>query len=107
MKPVTKHCVTLSMCCMKKFETATSLFGGGGEEFIIVLPGTSLAEAKLILDRITSDWLGPRPDGTPLTASIGVAERTLEKAETWKALLDLADARMYEAKQAGRARYVF
>lgn len=78
----------------------------GGEEFLLVLPDTAIDEAKLVLERITSDWLGPRPDGTPLTASIGVAERTLEKAETWKALVDIADSRMYEAKQAGRARYV-
>ncbi|NQV98329.1 MAG: GGDEF domain-containing protein [Rhodospirillales bacterium] len=78
----------------------------GGEEFLIVLPDTSIDDAKLVLERITVDWLGPRPDGTPLTASIGLAERTLENTETWKQLLDLADSRMYEAKQAGRARYV-
>ncbi len=79
----------------------------GGEEFILVLPETDCDKSKIIIERITSEWLGSRPDGTPLTASIGVAERKSDKVDSWENILKIADSRMYEAKQAGRARCVF
>lgn len=77
----------------------------GGEEFIIVLPNTQEKGIHLVMDRITTGWFGKRPDGKPLTASIGVSERILDDTPDWPALVDLADERMYQAKQNGRARY--
>lgn len=47
---------------------------------------------------------GKRPDGSPLTASIGVSELCKDKIRDWKELLAIADSRMYRAKDAGRAR---
>lgn len=46
------------------------------------------------------------PDGQPVTASIGVAERIADSAQDWPALIELADARMYQAKMSGKARSV-
>lgn len=43
-----------------------------------------------------------RPDNTPLTASIGIAERGADQAADWRSLVELADQRMYLAKSAGR-----
>lgn len=44
-----------------------------------------------------------RPDNsTPMTASIGIAERTEDQAVDWKSLVDMADQRMYAAKQSGK-----
>jgi len=76
----------------------------GGEEFILVLPGADCAECRVVLRRLIQAGLGERPDGTPLTASIGVAELRQDKIRYWKQLLELADTRMYQAKEAGRAR---
>jgi diguanylate cyclase (GGDEF)-like protein len=74
----------------------------GGEEFLLIMPNTDLAQARAALLRMRSMGFGMRPDNTPLTASIGVAERSADQITDWKALVDLADQRMYLAKAAGR-----
>lgn len=78
----------------------------GGEEFILLMPDTSQAQAVAALERLRQGGLGMRPDSTPVTASIGVAERRADKITDWHALIELADQRMYRAKQAGRDRIV-
>lgn len=78
----------------------------GGEEFLAVLPNTNLSGARLVVGRILDNWLGERPDGAPLTASIGIAERKTDQLEDWIDLVELADQRMYTAKKSGRARAV-
>lgn len=78
----------------------------GGEEFVLVLTGTDAGGARLILQRLLQDGLGTRPDDTPLTSSIGLAERVTDDIHDWPQLLELADRRMYLAKRQGRARAV-
>ena len=78
----------------------------GGEEFVIVLLNTDMAGVRILIQRVLDEWLGLRPDGTPLTASIGVAERQADAVGDWVELVKLADERMYVAKQSGRARGV-
>lgn len=78
----------------------------GGEEFLAVLPNTNVEGARLVVKRIIDKWLGSRPDGAPLTASIGVAERKADGLDDWPGLVELADQRMYQAKKGGRARAV-
>ena len=75
----------------------------GGEEFVVLLINTPLSGAQTVLGHITRAWFGPRPDGSPLTASIGMAERRADGAVDWVQLIDLADKRMYAAKSAGKA----
>lgn len=58
------------------------------------------------LQRMRSGGFGMRPDNTPLTASVGIAERAADQVLEWKMLVDLADRRMYLAKQGGRDRVV-
>ncbi|MDC7717958.1 diguanylate cyclase [Vogesella sp. DC21W] len=78
----------------------------GGEEFLLLLPQTTLPQARLVLRRVRRRGLGLRPDGQPLTASMGLAEWHEDEVADWPALLALADARMYQAKQQGRNRVV-
>lgn len=86
----------------KKLRGSDSLLRWGGEEFLLIMPNTSLDKAHLALQRIQSDGFGVRPDGQPLTASIGLAEHITDELHDHKQLLELADKRMYQAKQAGR-----
>jgi diguanylate cyclase (GGDEF)-like protein len=79
----------------------------GGEEFLLLLPQTTLPQARLVLRRVRRRGLGLRPDGQPLTASMGVAEWHEDDAADWPALLALADTRMYQAKQQGRNRVIY
>lgn len=78
----------------------------GGEEFVMILPNTDCQAAINAVERWRGLGLGQRPDGTPLTASYGVAERLSDCAKNWKHLVEIADQRMYQAKESGRDRYV-
>jgi diguanylate cyclase (GGDEF)-like protein len=76
----------------------------GGEEFVVVLPGTSLQDAYRAADSIRAQvpaiglerWLGERR----ITVSIGVTTSIAE--DTVSGVLRRADAALYAAKHAGR-----
>jgi diguanylate cyclase len=79
----------------------------GGEEFIILMPGTDRDEAPLAAERMRLAVAGAptRIDGKTcgVTASFGVATLSPE-APTLEALLGCADAALYRAKENGRNR---
>jgi diguanylate cyclase (GGDEF)-like protein len=83
-----------------------SVIRWGGEEFIVILPSTDHNEANEVITRIMLAGLGNRPDGAPVTASIGIAEIQQDKVKDWKSQVELADHRMYAAKSDGRARCI-
>jgi diguanylate cyclase (GGDEF)-like protein len=83
-----------------------SVIRWGGEEFLVVLPMAGPQEASDVINRIMKAGLGERPDGEPVTASIGVSELKEDKLRDWKAQVKLADHRMYMAKTSGRARSI-
>jgi len=78
----------------------------GGEEFLILLPHTDAEAAKIVVSRIMARGLATLPDGSPVTASIGLAEQHEDKTLNWKDLVDIADKRLYKAKQTGRAKCI-
>ena len=73
----------------------------------MLLPGATVDETRQILTRLRANGLGQRPDGSLLTASIGVAERLQDQAENSQVLIQLADQRMYRAKAGGKDGMVF
>lgn len=89
-----------------KLRRGDMLVRWGGEEFLLILPNTTRDEALITLQRLRQGGFGTRPDGTLVTASIGIAERREDGAEDWKPLVELADQRMYRAKEGGRDRIV-
>jgi diguanylate cyclase (GGDEF)-like protein len=77
----------------------------GGEEFVLLLPGTDVAGAVRVADRIRGaleNRLVFTSEGEPIpvTASFGVAG--FPEATTAQALLAAADAALYEAKRSGK-----
>lgn len=86
--------------------TGDILVRWGGEEFVLIMPNTDAKQAIVAIERVRKAGLGSRPDGTPVTASIGIAERMVDARESWRQLMEMADARMYEAKKGGRDRIV-
>ena len=79
----------------------------GGEEFLLILPGTDLDGGAQVAERIRVALAGRivlSADGTPIpvTASFGVA--STPAATTASELFAAADAAMYEAKRAGKNR---
>ncbi|MBF0354789.1 MAG: GGDEF domain-containing protein [Alphaproteobacteria bacterium] len=84
-----------------------SVIRWGGEEFVVVMTGSSAEGVHIAMQRVMHEWLGSNPGGGPVTASIGVAERTRDKVEDWPQLVELADKRMYQSKTTGKARCTF
>lgn len=91
----------------KNLRDSDCLIRWGGEEFLMVMPNTNLEQGQIAMERIQAAGLGNRPEGTPLTVSIGLAERITDKVETADQLLSLADHRMYLAKNNGRNQICF
>ncbi|MFP5246608.1 MAG: GGDEF domain-containing protein, partial [Thermoanaerobaculia bacterium] len=78
----------------------------GGEEFAVLLTGTSLEEAMRIAENMR-EGIATLPIETEsrtlhATASAGVASVIPHEAEGWQALMREADRALYAAKNAGR-----
>lgn len=87
----------------------TDVFGRyGGEEFLLILTGSSLGAAHEAAERIraavmTKDWTGIAP-GLNVTVSVGIAAH--RKGDSVEEILKRADDALYQAKHAGRNRIV-
>src|SRR5262249_51766507 len=79
------------------------VFRAGGEEFVVLLPGTRFNDAFVVAEELRALVLDA--DILPewrLSISIGVAEICAEQsAQAW---IGEADAALYRAKRAGRNR---
>ena len=85
----------------------------GGEELLVVLPETELAEAQQVAERFRTAVeehrfvVDPKDDEPPIslrmTASVGVAALP-ESADTLERLVEVADRALYDAKRGGRNR---
>ena len=83
----------------------------GGEEFVVVMPGASLEDARMVAERIRRD-IASAPfrvmggkELLTITISIGVAATT-GAGDTPEALLKRADEGVYEAKAGGRNKVI-
>jgi two-component system, cell cycle response regulator len=80
----------------------------GGEEFVIIMPQTALAEAQIIAERVRV-YVERQPfpirdgaDAIPVTVSIGLAQVDAEADVSVDDLFRRADQALYRAKQNGR-----
>lgn len=88
--------------------TGDLMFRVGGEEFLVLLPFTCLADAGAVAERLrrliaAGGWHDPVLGR--ITASLGVAELDPGK-EDWEQALQRVDQALYAAKAAGRDRVV-
>jgi diguanylate cyclase (GGDEF)-like protein len=95
------HFVTVVQSVLREGDL---LARAGGEEFLILLPNTSLLAARSVADRLHEALNATAMDihgmYVPLTASIGVAMVIPEEDED--RALRRADSALYEAKRLGR-----
>jgi diguanylate cyclase (GGDEF)-like protein len=76
----------------------------GGDEFAVLAPGTDMAAARALADRVQASMGGVRAaDGVAITCSIGLATFAAPPA-TVDELLAAADRLMYRAKSSGKGR---
>jgi diguanylate cyclase (GGDEF)-like protein len=88
---------------------ATDLVGRlGGEEFIILLPNTTLEAARKLAEKLRSNLeCSPTPwdkRAIACTVSIGVASTTAAEKRDFDHLYTFADKALYTAKEKGRNR---
>jgi diguanylate cyclase (GGDEF)-like protein len=78
----------------------------GGEEFLLVIPGSDLAttvrRANQIRELISSQPVSTAVGATTVTVSMGVA--VAESSTNVELLLGRADTALYQAKRNGRNR---
>jgi diguanylate cyclase (GGDEF)-like protein len=80
----------------------------GGDEFAIILPGTTKTEAWVVAEKIRSELQGLHLTTTAghslvIRASLGVASYCPDHEGPMQ-LLEAADAALYRAKHSGRDR---
>ncbi len=103
-----KRAATLLRASAREMDIVTRF---GGEEFCIVLPGTSIKEAVFVAERIRraiEQEPFPHEKGLPLgrlTASIGIATFPND-GNTPNSLIHASDIALYQAKNAGRNKIV-
>ena len=77
----------------------------GGDEFLLILPATSLEQGDQIAERVTALFaqqakILPAP-GHPMAVSVGLASLEAHKPNNLPELIHLADDALYEAKRTG------
>jgi diguanylate cyclase (GGDEF)-like protein len=93
--------------------TGDEVYRWAGDEFLVVLPTATAAQALVVMERLRSaveaaDWSDLIP--SPVTVSIGVAtapavdEVGPATGVGWRALFDTADLNLFSAKRSGRNR---
>jgi diguanylate cyclase (GGDEF)-like protein len=87
---------------LRSFELVYRL---GGEEFLVLMPGTSASEAREVAHRLRTNVTEASPGGLHLTISVGVATDLGEDLR-YEDLFRVADAALLQAKREGRDRVI-
>lgn len=78
----------------------------GGEEFVILLPQTSLQAAEKLADKIRRSVENSsldQPEGEPINFTVSIGGVAIDtQRETIESALNLADIALYKAKHSGR-----
>jgi diguanylate cyclase (GGDEF)-like protein len=90
-----------------QLRAADALARWGGEEFLLLMPGTRLDDARVVLDRLrravhASDEFGSIAADLKVSFSAGLVE--VGEGESQDAALERADRALYLAKERGRNR---
>ena len=93
--------------------TGDEVYRWAGDEFLVVLPTATEAQAVVVMERLRTavagaDWSDLQSPG-PVTVSIGVATAPAAGDDEphvvgWRALFDTADLNLFSAKRSGRNR---
>ncbi len=81
----------------------------GGEEFLLLLPGTTLKDASRyacrLCEQIRCHTFNIGPDGTPVSITVSGGVSCFVEGDTIDTLLARADEGLYQAKECGRDRF--
>ena len=103
-------CSVTSPRSCKRCSARTTCRRYGGEEFVLLLRGTTGMAARIVANRLRSDLaakpiaLGPKNELRHITFSAGVAAADERNAYNADEVVSRADKALYKAKRAGRNR---
>lgn len=102
----------LARCIRPKLRKEDQLFRSGGEEFVLLLPDTSLTEAAIIGEKLRKaaeqqQLVSVEGENFSISISIGIETITEALPGGYEELISRADAAMYQAKRLGRNRVLF
>lgn len=104
---VLRHVATLTHRTVRSTDLVGRL---GGEEYIILLPGTSLEAARKLAEKlriqIEASQVAWESTSIRVTVSMGLAGTTADEKRDFDTLYTEADKALYLAKQRGRNRVV-
>jgi len=83
--------------CVREQDTVIRF---GGEEFSVIMPGSTLEESRVMAERVRKAIAEERFPNQGITVSIGVSSRSGE--DDIDTLLKRADEALYDAKANGR-----
>jgi diguanylate cyclase (GGDEF)-like protein len=95
--------VAVAEALLGETRTIDGRYRWGGDEFALILPGSRRGPAKMICRRVAEqlERSSPVPDGRPIRVSAGVAE--FDGHSTVEAVLEAADAELFEIKRTRHA----
>ncbi len=93
----------LTRCLQEQIRQSDIIARMGGEEFLIVLPQTSLRNASRVAEKVRAAVERADLEGVKITISIGVGE--FRESEQFESLYHRIDEALYRAKKGGRNRY--
>lgn len=99
--------IAFANACQKELRANDKLGRFGGEEFLLVMPGSGAEQIPAVFERLrhsvqSLEVVGLPPD-RKLTFSMGAVAKTLTTDQT-EELIQRADRALYRAKDAGRDR---
>lgn len=90
---------------MKSMTRSTDVVGRyGGEEFLLILPGTNLEGAKILTQKIQSELNSTSFEkDISITVSGGISQYSNESVDE---LMSITDKKLYKAKRSGKNRFI-
>lgn len=78
----------------------------GGEEFVLIMPGSELASARKALARLQEALAAQAVPGTVVQLSFSAGVAAVAEGEALEEVLERADRGVYQAKLAGKRRVI-
>lgn len=104
---ILREAVRILQDCVRDSDTVARY---GGDEFVLLMPGTDHAGAQVVCDRAVKAMRANRPrlDGVELGVTVSVGLATSDSStdfQTGADLMEAADKALYVSKSQGRNRY--
>lgn len=99
-------CAVAQACRTRIRQDLDTVARVGGEEFVIVLPETDDASARVLAESlrqtVAAQQTAANDDGATVTVTVSIGVATLEGDLSFEQLVNHADQALYKAKQSGR-----